>query len=93
MKRLLDFVDGYKRIIVLVLVLAQLWALQVFKLDLSVYTHVLFGMLGWDPEQLLPVPAPLLGSTILGVLAIFDGIRKALRERAQPSDKTTYTRI
>ena len=81
MKQLLMSLDGYKRVIVLVLALAQLWALQVFHVDVSGYLGVLYALLGWNPEQLLPVPIALLGTTLVGAVAIFDGVRKALRER------------
>lgn len=73
--------DGYKRIIVLVAVLAQLWLLQQFHIDVSSYLHVAFAVLGWDPTALIPVDPALLGSTLVGVYAIVDGVRKALAER------------
>jgi hypothetical protein len=73
-------VDGYKRIIVLGLALLQLWLLQVFHVDVSSYLHLAFAVLGWDPTQLLPVPPAVLATTVAGLVAIVDGIRKAIAQ-------------
>lgn len=75
-------IDGYKRIIVLAVALLQLWLLQQFHVDVSAYARVGFAALGWDPTQLVPVDPVVMATTVAGLAAIADGVRKALRERA-----------
>ena len=81
MKKFLAAIDGYKRVIVIAVVLAQLWALQVFGVDVRPYTDGLFLVLGWGtPEQLTGIPTAVIATTVAGLVAIVDGVRKALAE-------------
>lgn len=74
-------IDGWKRIIVLVLALAQLLLVQQKGIDIGPYLSFVYGVLQWSPTDLIPVPLSTLSTTLLGLWAIVDGVKKALPKK------------
>ena len=78
MKKLFSVIDGWKRVIMLALTLLQIWLLKAQGIDIGAQVGFAYGLLGWDPAQ-IGISFELLMTTAAGVLAIVDGVVKAVR--------------
>lgn len=85
LKNLLNALDGYKRIIVLIAYMAVAILKASGHGDYEGQLGTVLRILDWNADGTLPVPASVIAGTVAGAWAIVHAILKDIRDRRAAS--------